>query len=411
MSNDNLSLLTRLDALTYEQLLGVLRAQYPRGKLPFDPTKASDTRDKPSLADFLVTQCSSASVTAAVNAAELAARFSEPAATIAPAIPPIEPSKPVTKKETTPMNQVTTPAPPAAPTGSLDALFGGLIAAHLSANPPQVDYAKVADLARDAVKDIVPRPIEVKSPAGVVTIEERTHPLFEKVLRLLMANVHVLLVGPAGCGKTTLAAQCARALKVAYHRVPYTAGASESWLLGRFLPTGDAGRFEYSPSQAMNHYESGGLTLHDEIDAGDPNMLLILNSLTDGADYFANPVSGRSHARHERAYMMAAANTHGTGADIQYVGRNQLDAATLDRWYIVEMDYDAALEKSLTTPFWFDKLANLRRRARKAKLQRTVSTRMMIKAARAEQAGIAQGEIMSDLVSGWSPDELKACGL
>jgi hypothetical protein len=45
--------------------------------------------------------------------------------------------------------------------------------------------------------------------------------------------------------------------------------------------------------------------------------------------------------------VCAAANTYGTGADALYVGRNQLDAATLDRFYVVEMDYDRKLEAKL----------------------------------------------------------------
>ncbi len=34
-------------------------------------------------------------------------------------------------------------------------------------------------------------------------------------------------------------------------------------------------------------------------------------------------------------------------ADRQYVGRNQLDAASLDRFYVIPMDYDNELESSL----------------------------------------------------------------
>jgi cobaltochelatase CobS len=39
------------------------------------------------------------------------------------------------------------------------------------------------------------------------------------------------------------------------------------------------------------------------------------------------------------------ANTFGTGADRQYVGRNQLDESTLDRFRIgqIERDYDSEI--------------------------------------------------------------------
>ena len=37
----------------------------------------------------------------------------------------------------------------------------------------------------------------------------------------------------------------------------------------------------------------------------------------------------------------------GTGSTLQYTGRNKLDAATLDRFMIIEWDYDTDLETKL----------------------------------------------------------------
>jgi MoxR-like ATPase len=72
--------------------------------------------------------------------------------------------------------------------------------------------------------------------------------------------------------------------------------------------------------------------------------LVAFNSaLANGiCDFPDGPV--RAHADFR---AIAAANTFGRGADRQYVGRNQLDAATLDRFAVVEFDYDAALEQRL----------------------------------------------------------------
>jgi hypothetical protein len=49
-------------------------------------------------------------------------------------------------------------------------------------------------------------------------------------------------------------------------------------------------------------------------------------------------------ARHENFVPLFLANTYGQGANATYVGRNQLDAATLDRFAVVEYDYDEAWE-------------------------------------------------------------------
>ena len=47
--------------------------------------------------------------------------------------------------------------------------------------------------------------------------------------------------------------------------------------------------------------------------------------------------------------ILAAANTWGRGGDQQYVGRNQLDAATLDRFVLstLHVDYDTDLERDI----------------------------------------------------------------
>ena len=45
--------------------------------------------------------------------------------------------------------------------------------------------------------------------------------------------------------------------------------------------------------------------------------------------------------------VVCAGNTFGSGSTLQYTGRNKLDAATLDRFMIIEWDYDKELEKNL----------------------------------------------------------------
>ncbi|MBR3890463.1 MAG: hypothetical protein IKJ30_00140, partial [Bacilli bacterium] len=45
--------------------------------------------------------------------------------------------------------------------------------------------------------------------------------------------------------------------------------------------------------------------------------------------------------------VVAAGNTYGKGANRQYCGRNSLDSATLDRFMIIEWDYDRKLEAKI----------------------------------------------------------------
>ena len=82
----------------------------------------------------------------------------------------------------------------------------------------------------------------------------------------------------------------------------------------------------------------------DEIDASTPEVLVILNAAIANR-YFDFP-TGRVDA-HEDFRIVAAGNTYGTGADIEYTGRYQLDAASLDRFAIIEINYDKAIEEAL----------------------------------------------------------------
>lgn len=91
-------------------------------------------------------------------------------------------------------------------------------------------------------------------------------------------------------------------------------------------------------------YEHGGLFLWDELDASSAQALLSFNAgLANGHQDFPDKVV----PQHKSFRAVASANTYGNGADRMYIGRNQLDAASLDRFYVVNMDYDETLELAL----------------------------------------------------------------
>jgi MoxR-like ATPase len=246
-------------------------------------------------------------------------------------------------------------------------------------------------------------------------IQDRVHPQFEKVLQLGGAGVNVLLVGPAGCGKSHLCEQVATALELPFGAISGSAGASEAQLTGRLLPTGEGGRFEYVSSPFVDLYENGGTFLFDELDAFDPNMLLVVNSaLANGHIHIeARKASGKDAwvKRHEKSVLLGAANTYGTsGGGTLYVGRSQLDAATLDRWYVVEMTYDRELEEEISDPRLLHWAWALRQKVQDAGLRRVVSTRLLQKGTRALGAGLTLKEVKEDLLRGWTRDEKAKVG-
>jgi cobaltochelatase CobS len=268
------------------------------------------------------------------------------------------------------------------------------------------------------VKAGQPQIIEVKiADRAPVKIEGLKHDAFDEVVKLLTIGMPVFLPGPAGCGKSHLAEQVAKALGQNFASISCTAGMSESQLLGRSLPTGDAGQFTFCSTPFLDCYENGGVFLFDEMDAADPNVLLVINSaLANG--FLSVP------ARHEKPVAVkhpdfrciAAANTFGKGADRQYCGRNPLDESTLDRFRIgtIPVDYNRELERQLWKKYAVAGMDNVleaiwkyRDAVAANRLERCVSTRFIVQAAEVTRLGFGLSYIESKLFAGWRADEIQ----
>lgn len=417
-----------LNTLSVKTLLAIAKAA---GGIGFDPFKDERTKAKTSLVSFMLSKFAPSALTTAHHAvlgvflgeAIDKAGFADP---VAPAVHPAIVAPEIiaaaqaahvnhfaapTPIETPAMTPAATPAAPVA--NDVASQIGALFATMAASSVNEATVRGIVNTAvADAIKSQAPRVIEVRQPAAApVQLEGRQHPLFDKVLKLAASGVNVMLVGPAGCGKTYLAHQIAKALNLPFSSISGSAGASESQLLGRLLPTGEGGKFEYHESPFVRTYEGGGCFLFDEIDAFDPNMLLVVNQATANGGFTVEARTNKQYvARHEKTVMIASANTWGTGASAMYVGRSQLDAATLDRYYIVPMDYDTVLEAQFGPADLVAWVHGIRAKAQTAGLRRVVSTRMIQKGAAALGAGLKLAEVKADLLAGWSKDELAKVG-
>lgn len=199
-----------------------------------------------------------------------------------------------------------------------------------------------ADLASSvrALQDSQPTIIAITiNSQPTITYDKLTHHLFPVLLRRLTRHDNVALVGPAGSGKSHVAAQCAEALNIGFRFTNFNAQSSKSDLIG-FI---DAAGY-YHRTAFRDAYETGTLFLADEFDACNPGVALVLNgAIANGHCEFPDG----QIKRHCNFYMVAAMNTFGRGASRVYNGRNQLDAATLDRYSILEWTYDVKIEQSL----------------------------------------------------------------
>ena len=162
-------------------------------------------------------------------------------------------------------------------------------------------------------------------------------------------RVPILQVGEKGTGKTTNAEHLAQALAEEWGReMPFgfasmTSGTSPGEFKGRITLK------DYLPSLFQSIYENGGVFLFDELDAGDENLLTLLNSALANKQF----VNAQGDVINQSDYFVpiAAANTMGLGANGEYTGRNRQDAAVLDRWAMgrIRVEFDVPLAEYL---FW-----------------------------------------------------------
>ena len=276
---------------------------------------------------------------------------------------------------------------------------------------PKAPKAPKVELVTPAI-EVAPVKREGKQPA-------RAHAQLQRVLRKVGAGlVNLLIVGPAGSGKTTLASQVAESLGLDFGVLSLSGGANESHLFGRLAPDA-TGAWSYSESPFVRIYRNGGVFLLDEMDAADPNVLVSANAaLANG--FLVVPATGERIERHPETIILSAANTFGAGADAMYVGRNALDAATLDRFVgaLVTVDYDRDLERKIALDIagaegeaLLARLWSLRDAVASNKLRRIVGTRAIIAGSKLLKAGDSIAEIVGDLTIAWSAEEKRKVGL
>jgi cobaltochelatase CobS len=250
---------------------------------------------------------------------------------------------------------------------------------------PELDEERVRQIAREEAGS-APKKVAV-TITGIITKELEgapRHEIFADVLAALGTGEHVYLVGPAGSGKTTLAEQCAEALGLPFM---FTGALDTAYALSGFIDA--QGRIVSTAFRRA--FEHGGLFLFDELDGSFSNPCLWFNAaLSNGYAPFPDGMV----RRHENFRCIAAANTWGSGADREYVGRFQLDASSLDRFTQIEMNYDENLERLVAgdTP-WTRYVQKVRRAVADLKVRKVISPRASVRGNRLLAAGIPQHKV------------------
>jgi len=327
-----------------------------------------------------------------------------------------------TPKEETPMPQ---PKPkPASPMGleemvrviasdvvntALDGYEGGVNSDEVRTivNPIMDGFRhEVTELVK-SVKPIVNTIVVKDKPAKPMTGIQ--HFVFPKVLGAISQGVHLWLVGPAGTGKSTIGEQVAEALSLPFSAVNCTSTMTETALKGYNDANGN-----YVATEFRRIFEGGGVFVFDEIDNANPNVLGALNSaLANGFMAFAD----KRVPKHPDFVGIATGNTFGSGATMEYVGRNPIDGATIDRFAQLEVPIDEKVEDAMLASVgldaiiatkWVTAVRKARQNVSESGLKVIVSPRATLNGAKLLRSGaFSMQEVFTATVTkGAKPDQV-----
>ena len=267
------------------------------------------------------------------------------------------------------------------------ALMGELI------TPQQapINLEQVREVIREELSKQEPRKLEISYNGVKTEIEGHTRPQFETICKAIAEGLNIWLYGPAGSGKTHTAQQVAKALGLNFYSSSVCMQSTKTYLQGY----NDA-RGQYVESEFFKAFKNGGLFLLDEADAGNANVLLVLNSAISNG--FAAFPSGMVYA-HPDFRVIAGANTIGAGGNQNYAGRTVLDGSSKDRFVYIPFGYDEKLETALSGNADFSaKVQALRAKATKLGIKDIISPRASINGAKLIRAGFTEAQALDMVI-------------
>ena len=238
--------------------------------------------------------------------------------------------------------------------------------------------------AKDAVEFKMPKvkkeiPVVKKEEQKTNWDEEVKHCKYDLIKTCIENNIPVYLAGEAGTGKNYTLEQISWELGLEFY---FTNSVQQEYKLTGFIDAGGV----YHETEFYKAFKNGGIFFLDEMDASIPEVLVLLNAAIANR-YFEFP-NGKIKA-HKNFRVVAAGNTVGSGADELYTGRLVLDQATLDRFAIIDFDYDRNIEMHLAkgNTELVDFVECLRSEAKNNGIRATFSYRCISMVTKLEKAG------------------------
>lgn len=213
------------------------------------------------------------------------------------------------------------------------------------------------------------------------------HATYDTIKTCLECNIPVYIAGPAGAGKNFTVEQIAEDLGWDFY---FSNSIQQEYKLTGFVDAG--GNYHETEFYKACTSENDCIFFLDELDASDESVAVLLNAAIANG-YFEFP-TGRVDLTN--VHFVAAGNTVGSGADDLCTGRTVLDQSTLDRFAIIEFDYDRRVELNITkgNTELVNFVHSLRSQAKTKGIRATFSLRCLTMVTRLEKTSMALDSIL-----------------
>jgi len=151
-----------------------------------------------------------------------------------------------------------------------------------------------------------------------------------------LPNERVFLTGHTGSGKSSIVQQVAARLNLGFCRINCDNDITRADFIGQYTLKGETMEFVYGllPRAMME----GQVLLLDEIDAANPGVVLVLQSVLEKNGKLTIPETGETITPHKNFRIFATGNTRGQGDDTgMYAGTQPQNGAMIDRFTWVEV--------------------------------------------------------------------------
>lgn len=256
-------------------------------------------------------------------------------------------------------------------------------------------FISIPETPLKAVQSVTDASEEEKKPVN--SEKEVRHKQYETIKTCIEQDIPVFLTGPAGSGKNYTLEQIAWDLGLEFY---FTNSVQQEYKLTGFIDAGGV----YHETEFYRAFVNGGIFFLDELDASIPEVLVLLNAAIANR-YFEFP-TGKVYA-HKNFRVVAAGNTVGSGSNELYTGRMVLDMATMDRFAVIDFDYDKTIELHLAegNNELVEFIHTMREEAEQNGIRTVISYRCIAMITKLENTGMNLKTILSiSVLRGMDPD-------